>query len=167
VFPQDLPEDTAGYYRFNGTVHADASFNPTLKALLPVFPKLTDDERNRLLFANVPPSLSLIIRSDLVAFIILHANSHDTITAKRGWLAAPGATQEPLFKERLAVNLQTSAEIAAQDIHVDGLIPIGLRSRYAARGRYSWQEQAQREFNNWLVKRYNTQWLHKRAKNGG
>ena len=166
VFPQDLPEDTAGYYRFNGTVHADASFNPTLKALLPVFPKLTDDERNRLLFANVPPSLSLIIRSDLVAFIILHANSHDTITAKRGWLAAPGATQEPLFKERLAVNLQTSAEIAAQDIHVDGLIPIGLRSRYAARGRYSWQEQAQREFNNWLVKRYNSQWQNNRAGNG-
>lgn len=42
VFPQDLPENTAGYYRYNGTIHADASFNPTLKALLPVFPKLTE-----------------------------------------------------------------------------------------------------------------------------
>src|ERR1700761_5716439 len=154
IFPQDLPEDTAGYYRLNGTVHPDASFNPTLRALLPVFPKLTSEERHRLLFANVPPSLSLVIRSDLIAFIILHANSHDTITARRGWLAAPGASSQPLFKERLAVNLATSAEIAAQDVHVDALIQVGLRSRYAARGRYSWQEQAQREFNAWLVRRY-------------
>lgn len=158
VFPQDLPEDTAGYYRYNGTVHPDASFNPTLKALLPVFPGLSDEDRHRLLFANVPPSLSLIIRADLVAFIILHANTHDTITAKRGWLAAPGAKSEPLFAERLKINLDSSAEIAEQDVHVDGLIPYGLRSRYAARGRYSWQEQAQREFNAWLVKRYKAQW---------
>ncbi len=158
IFPQDLPENTAGYYRLNGTLHPDASFNPTLRALLPVFPKLTSEERQRLVFANVPPSLSLVIRSDLIAFIILHANSHDTITAKRGWLAAPGASSQPLFKERLAVNLATSAVIAAQDVHVDGLIPVGLRSRYAARGRYSWQEQAQREFNAWLVKRYKAAW---------
>ena len=166
VFPQDLPEDTAGYYRYNGTTHADASFNPTLKALLPVFPKLTGEDRNRLLFANVPPTLSLIIRADLVAFIILHANTHDTITAKRGWLAAPGAKAEPLFKERLKVNLDTSAEIALQDVHVDALIPIGLRSRYAVRGRYSWQEQAQREFNAWLVKRYNSEWTARKAAPG-
>ncbi len=157
-FPQDLPDDTAGYYRFNRTLHPDMSFNPTLKALLPVFPKLTPDERHRLLFANVPPSLSLVIRSDLVAFIILHANTHDTITARRGWLASPGAMSEPLFKERLDINLQASAQIAEQDIHVDTLIPIGLRSRFAVRGRYSWQEQAQREFNAWLVKRYRAGW---------
>ena len=157
-FPQDLPEDTAGYYRYNGTIHADASFNPTRRALLPIFPNLTSEDRHRLLFANVPPSLSLIIRPDLVAFVILHANTHDTISAKRGWLAAPGAKAEPLFRERLQINLDASAEIAAQDIHVDGLIPVGLRSRFAARGRYSWQEQAQREFNAWLVKRYQTEW---------
>jgi nitrite reductase/ring-hydroxylating ferredoxin subunit len=162
IFPQDLPEDTAGYYRFNGTTHPDASFNPTLKALLPIFPNLTDEDRGRLLFANVPPTLSLIIRSDLVAFIILHANSHDTVTTKRGWLAAPGATGQPLFRERLNVNLATSAEIAEQDVYADALVQVGLRSRYAARGRYSWQEQAQREFNNWLVQRYRAGWAAKR-----
>jgi phenylpropionate dioxygenase-like ring-hydroxylating dioxygenase large terminal subunit len=157
VFPQ-LPEDTAGYYRFNGTLHPDASFNPTMKAVLPIFPKLTDEERHRLLFVNVPPSLSLVIRSDLVAYIILHANSHDTITARRGWLAAPGASRQPLFKERLNMNLASSAEIAEQDIDVDAKVQIGLNSRFASRGRYSWQEQAQREFNAWVVKRYRAGW---------
>jgi len=60
------------------------------------------------------------------------------------------------------MNMQTSAEIAAQDLHVDSLIPAGLRSRYAARGRYSWQEQAQRELNVWLVKRYRAEWENRK-----
>ena len=70
---------------------------------------------------------------------------------------------EPLFREKLAANLQVSAKIASQDQHVDTLIQVGLRSRFAARGRYSWQEQAQREFNNWLVKRYRATWQKRRA----
>jgi phenylpropionate dioxygenase-like ring-hydroxylating dioxygenase large terminal subunit len=156
-FP-DLPADTAGYYRTNGTLHEDTSFNPTMKAVLPIFPKLTKEERNRMLFGNVPPTLSLVIRSDMIAYIILHANTHDSVTAKRGWLVAPGAMKQKLFRERLQMNLTSSADIAKQDVHVDGLIPIGLKSRYAARGRYSWQEQAQRELNAWLVKRYQATW---------
>jgi phenylpropionate dioxygenase-like ring-hydroxylating dioxygenase large terminal subunit len=58
-FPE-LPQDTAGYFRYNQTLHPDASFNPTLKAVLPIFPKLTEAERNRMLFINVlQPSSSL------------------------------------------------------------------------------------------------------------
>ena len=34
-FPE-LPSNTAGYYRTNGTLHADASFNITQKAILPI-----------------------------------------------------------------------------------------------------------------------------------
>ena len=29
----------AGFLRFNGTLHPDASFNPTQRAMLPVFPQ--------------------------------------------------------------------------------------------------------------------------------
>ncbi len=109
-FPQDLPDDTAGYYRFNKTLHPDMSFNPTLRALLPVFPKLKSEERHRLLFANVPPSLSLVIRSDMVSYLILHANSHDTVAMSRGLAGGAGAASQPLFRERLAMNVQTSSE---------------------------------------------------------
>jgi hypothetical protein len=34
------------------------------------------------------------------------------------------------------------------------LVQRGLRSRFAIRGRYSWQEETHREFNKWLVDRY-------------
>ncbi len=161
-----LPENTAGYYRYNGTLHKDASFNPTLKALLPVFPKLTEEDRNRMVFANVPPTLSLIIRSDMIAYIILRADGVEHVMADRGWLVAPGAMQDKLFREKLNSNLQISAAIGSQDQHVDTLVQVGLRSRHATRGRYSWQEQSQREFNNWLVKRYRSEWNKRKAASG-
>jgi nitrite reductase/ring-hydroxylating ferredoxin subunit len=161
VFPE-LPSNTAGYFRYNGTTHPDASFNATLKALLPVFPKLTEEDRNRMVFANIPPTLSLVIRCDMIAYIILRADGVDHVIADRGWLVAPGTMSQPLFREKLNANLQVSAQIALQDQHVDSLIQVGLRSRFAARGRYSWQEQAQRELNNWLVKRYRAAWQKQR-----
>lgn len=157
VFPE-LPADTGCYFRFNGTRHKDASFNPVHKTLLPIFPTLTDEERHRFLFGQVPPTLSLVVRPDQIAYMFLHARSASELAMTRGYLVAPGASSEPLFAERLSVDMQSARTIVAQDLHVDELIPIGLRSRFAPRGRYSWQEESQRELNRWLVQRYQKAW---------
>ena len=69
-----LPADTAGFLRRNGTLHPDASFNPTQRAVLPVFPELTEDDRQCMTFANVPPTLSLVLTSDMVIYLILRAD---------------------------------------------------------------------------------------------
>ncbi|KKW68099.1 (2Fe-2S)-binding protein [Lampropedia cohaerens] len=157
-FPTDLPADTAGYYRTNGTLHADASFNPTQKAVLPVFPKLTTEERNRFLFVNVPPSLSLVLTSDMVMYLILRADGPEHHFNDTGILCAPGAMKDPAFQYKLDMVINATNDIVAQDLHVDELVQEGLRSRYAVRGRYSWQEQAQSDFNQWAVKRYQDTW---------
>ena len=34
----------------------------------------------------------------------------------------------------------------------------GLNSRFAPRGRYSWQEESHVQFNRWLVQRYRSAW---------
>ena len=157
VFPE-LPADTAGYFRFNGTRHKDASFNPVHKSLMPVFPALTEEERSRFLFGQVPPTLSLVVRPDQITYMILHAVSANELMMTRGWLVTPGASKEPMFAERLNIDTQSTRTIVAQDLHVDELIQLGLRSRFAPRGRYSWQEELQRELNRWLVHRYQTAW---------
>ncbi len=136
----------------------DASFNPTLKTLLPVFPKLTEEERSRMLFCNVAPTLTLYIRADLAGYFILHANGASSTTVEQGSLIHPSAMDDRMFKEKLAMNHAASQEIAAQDRHVDTLVQRGLRSRFAPRGRYSWQETTHQVFNQWLVKRYQAQW---------
>lgn len=157
VFP-DLPDDTAGYLRVAGAKHKDAAFNPTHRSLMPVFPRLTDEDRNRLVFANVPPTLSLIVLPDQVTYMFLHAISANELAMTRGWLVAPGAMQQPLFAERMAIGQQSARTIVLQDLHVDELIPIGMRSRFATRGRFSWQEGSQLQLNRWLVQRYKRGW---------
>jgi phenylpropionate dioxygenase-like ring-hydroxylating dioxygenase large terminal subunit len=153
-FPDDLPSDTAGYYRFNGTTHPDAAFNVTQKTVFPIFPALTEEERNRMLFVNLPPTLSLVINADMILFMILRADSAETHIMDQGVLMAPGAMKDKMYYKKLEMTLNSVSEIVAQDLHVDQQVQIGLRSRFAVRGRYSWQEQAQQSFNHWLVQRY-------------
>jgi hypothetical protein len=160
-FP-DLPADTAGYFRYNGTTGLDVGFNPTRKAMLPLFPRLTLDERHRFLFANIPPTFQLFARPDWATFTIFHAEGPEEMSFERSWMVAPGASSEPLFKERLDIYFATSATIGAQDRYVDRLVQVGLRSRFATRGRYSWQERAQQDLNNWLVPRYQACWKRRR-----
>jgi phenylpropionate dioxygenase-like ring-hydroxylating dioxygenase large terminal subunit len=156
-FP-DAPPNTAGYLRYNGTLHKDASFNATQKAVLPVFPKLTDDDRQRMTFANIPPTLSLVLTSDMVIYLIVRADGAETHAMDVGELVAPGAKSDPEFEHRISMIMNAAGKIMAQDQHVDELVQIGLRSRFATRSRYSWQEGAQKQLNSWLVPRYQDCW---------
>ncbi len=162
AFPE-LPEDTAGYYRTNGTLHPDASFNATQKAILPVFPNLTEEDRNRMVFANMPPTLSLVMTSDLIIYLIVRATGPETHEMDTGVLFAPGADKDEGFGHKVDMMMAAAVHIMDQDQHVDELVQVGLRSRFAVRGRYSWQEGAQREFNNWLVPRYQETWKKMKA----
>ena len=162
-FPHSEPED-AGFLRFNGTLHPDASFNATQKAVLPIFPGLDDTMRSRMTFANVPPSLSLVMMSDMVIYLILRPDGPESHELDTGFLFAPGAMEDPSFEHRLDMNLSAAGKIIAQDLHVDELVQQGLRSKFAPRGRYSWQEGAQGQFNKWLVARYRAAWGRREEK---
>jgi phenylpropionate dioxygenase-like ring-hydroxylating dioxygenase large terminal subunit len=153
TFPP-LPADAAGFYRFNGTLHRDAAFNATQRAVFNIFPELSDDERHRMSFVNVPPTLSLVVTSEMVIYMILRADSAESHQMDQGLLFAPGAMDDPLFDDKMQMSMHAVSQIVAQDLHVDELVQVGLRSRFAVRGRYSWQEEAQQAFNQWLVPRY-------------
>ncbi|HEX4710806.1 aromatic ring-hydroxylating dioxygenase subunit alpha [Phenylobacterium sp.] len=163
IFPEWSPQD-AGFLRFNGTLHPDASFNPTQRAVLPVFPNLTELDRSRMTFANVPPTLSLVLTNDVAIYLILRATGPETMEQDTGILVAPGASEDPAFAHRLEMIMTSAGKIIAQDMHVDSLVQVGLRSRFAPRGRYSWQEGAQGQFNQWLVPRYRAAWNRMKSK---
>jgi len=165
-FPE-LPGDTAGYLRYNGTLHPDASFNSTQKAVLPVFPRLTEEDRGRMTFANLPPTLSLVLTCDMVIYLIVRADGAETHAMDVGELVVRGARSDAGFDHRIGMIMDAAGKIMAQDQHVDELVQIGLRSRFATRCRYSWQEGAQRQFNGWLVPRYQSCWRRMRETGRG
>jgi hypothetical protein len=105
-----------------------------------------------------------VLTSDVVIYLMLRADTAETHEMDVGLLFAPGAMRDPAFEHRLAMLNHAAGVIMAQDQHVDELVQKGLRSRFAIRGRYSWQEGAQRQFNTWLVPRYRRCWKRTRAR---
>jgi nitrite reductase/ring-hydroxylating ferredoxin subunit len=161
IFPE-LPEDTAGYFRYCPTNHPDFSLNVTMKAALPIFPRLMTDERNRVMFLCVPPTLTMLVCCDLIGFDLFYIEGLAKMASRRGFLVAPGALSEPLFEEKWAKLVgEGRSDVRDQDRWVDGLVQTGIQSKYAARGRFSWQETGQREFSAWLVRRYQAAWKEK------
>jgi phenylpropionate dioxygenase-like ring-hydroxylating dioxygenase large terminal subunit len=140
--------------RLNYFTHIDGSFNPTTRTLLPVFPDLTEDERWRAMFALVPPTLGLAIVPDSITYFIVNPSSARTIDIHIGYCLNRGALDEPLFDLLLEQTKSGVNNFNVQDIWADTMVQRGLQSRFAPRGRYSWQEETLRQFNRWLVRRY-------------
>jgi phenylpropionate dioxygenase-like ring-hydroxylating dioxygenase large terminal subunit len=136
----------------------DGSFNPTMKCLMPVFPRLTTEERTRGMFVLIPPTLALAIVPDEVAYFVIRPQDANTITIDIGYCFDPSALQVPLFKELFAAAEAGVNNFNVQDVYANTLTQRGLRSRFGPRGRYSWQEGTLPQFNRWLVDRYRRHW---------
>jgi phenylpropionate dioxygenase-like ring-hydroxylating dioxygenase large terminal subunit len=152
-----LPWDDSNNHitRINRQTKIDASFNPTLSAVLPPFTKLTDEERSQGVFVLIPPSLALAIQPDQVVYFIIDPHGPTQIQIHIGWLIDPDGPRNPLFP--LIFNQIVKPGVmnfVVDDIRVDTAVQIGLKSRFAPRGRYSWQQESQAQLNRWVVRRY-------------
>ncbi len=144
--------------RLNYFTHIDGGFNATRKTLLPVFEKLSDDERHRAMFCLVPPSLGLAVTPDTITYFIVNPKAAEAIDIHIGYCMDPRAPNEPLF-DLLFRDMEAGVnDFNIQDIHADTMVQKGLRSRFGPHGRYSWQEETLQQFNRWLVKRYRAHW---------
>lgn len=153
-FPVPWSDDSNVIFREGGYTHIDGGFNATHHAIMPVFPDLTDAERTRSTFALVPPTLCLGTAPDQAFFFLVRPTGPETIDVEIGYIFHPSALDDPLFEHKLKladVGVQVFVE---QDQDATTKVQRGLRSRFARRSRYSWQEESHVNFNRWLVKRY-------------
>ena len=140
--------------RSNRTLKQDASFNLTREPLFPVFPHLSDEDRWHWNFALVPPTLALAIVPDQVAYFTVLPTGAGSISIQIGYLFHPRVLEMPLFDVLFAQAKADVDNFNGADIHADTMVQVGLRSRFAPRGPYSWQETTLQQINRWLVKRY-------------
>ena len=156
-FPQTDDRDNA-VLRIQHFTQIDGSFNPTMRCLLPVFPGLSEDERKRGSFMLIPPTLAIAVVPDEVAYFIIRPKSADEIGITIGYCFDPAALREPLFDLLFEQAKAGVNNFNVQDVHVDERVQRGLHSRFAGRGRFSWQEDTLRQLNRWLVRRYRQYW---------
>jgi phenylpropionate dioxygenase-like ring-hydroxylating dioxygenase large terminal subunit len=151
-FPYE--EDSAALYGYMDAVHPDGGFNPTYRALFPPIETLTAEEHRRVPFVYVPPSLLIGFQADSAFWFVVQPTSADTHTLSMAYIFPPATVALPLFGELLGAAIAGVGLFNNQDLPTNTAIQQGLRSRFAPRGRYSWQESVLPQFNRWLVKRY-------------
>jgi phenylpropionate dioxygenase-like ring-hydroxylating dioxygenase large terminal subunit len=154
AFPVPWDDDSGVIFRTGGYTHIDGGFNATHRVIMDVFPKLTDEERTQSTFALIPPVLCLGTAPDQCFFFLIRPTGPETIDVEIGYIFHPSALDDPLFEEKLALSDAGVQVFVQQDQDATTKVQKGLRSRYAPRGRYSWQEESHVQFNRWLAKRY-------------
>ena len=153
-FPNEWRDESNVVFREGGYTHIDGGFNATHHAIMPIFPELTEEERMRSTFALIPPTLCFGTAPDQCFFFLVRPTGPETIDVEIGYIFHPAALEDPLFEQKLAL-VDTGIQVfVEQDQDATTKVQQGLRSRFAPRGRYSWQEESHVRFNRWLVQRY-------------
>jgi phenylpropionate dioxygenase-like ring-hydroxylating dioxygenase large terminal subunit len=158
AFPEPWSDDSNVIFRTSGYTHIDGGFNATHRVIMPVFPELTDEERTRSTFALVPPTLCFGTAPDQCFFFLVRPKTAQTIDVEIGYIFHRSALDDPLFEEKIALSDAGVQVFVRQDQDATTKVQRGLNSRFAPRGRYSWQEESHVQFNRWLVQRYRSAW---------
>lgn len=158
AFPEPWDDDSNVIFRTSGYTHVDGGFNATHRVIMPVFPDLTEEERSRSTFALIPPTLCFGTAPDQCFFFLVRPTTAQTIDIEIGYLFHPSALDDPLFHEKMVLSDAGVQVFVRQDQDATTKVQHGLNSRFAPRGRYSWQEESHVQFNRWLVRRYRSAW---------
>ena len=161
AFPEPWSDDSNVIFRTSGYTHLDGGFNATHRVIMPVYPDLTEEERSRSTFALVPPTLCFGTAPDQCFFFLVRPKTAQTIDVEIGYIFHPSALEDPLFEEKVILSDAGVQVFVRQDQDATKKVQMGLNSRFAPRGRYSWQEESHVQFNRWLTQRYRAGWSNR------
>ncbi|MCU1455676.1 MAG: hypothetical protein JWN46_3822 [Acidimicrobiales bacterium] len=139
------------YTRFR---EPDQSFNPIYRTLLPVFPGLDEERRQRVMFVAMLPTLYFGFMPDHVFWLLVLPESAGSIRLRQGYLVHPDARDVPNFDHRIEWIADGLSAYFRDDATANASTQRGRASRYARRGRYASEEQPLPMVNRWLAERY-------------
>jgi phenylpropionate dioxygenase-like ring-hydroxylating dioxygenase large terminal subunit len=129
-------------------------------AAFPPITTISPEQRQRLTFVMIPPSMTMIFGPNSIAFTLLSATdveatyaSSDRQTAG-GWLLPRSTVDLPDFARRAARVQQGGSKIWAQDVPENMGMQKGKKSRFAPKGVYGPLEKTLPQFNAWLIHAY-------------
>jgi phenylpropionate dioxygenase-like ring-hydroxylating dioxygenase large terminal subunit len=129
-------------------------------AAFPPIASLSPAQRKRATFVMIPPSMTLMITPNNIAYTLIAPTgaeatfaSSDRVTAG-GWLLPRSTMALPNFAERVKRAQTGASKIWAQDVPVNLAMQRGKHSRYLPAGCYSPLETTLSQFNGWLLAAY-------------
>jgi phenylpropionate dioxygenase-like ring-hydroxylating dioxygenase large terminal subunit len=150
----DYEPGDAAMFGFSETIEPDGGFNPTFRVLFPPLPDITMEERQRVVFAFVPPSLLMGFTADSAFWFNVDPTGPTTHALSMAYIFPASTVELPDFDATLEDAIAGVANFNRQDMPTNVATQLGMQSRFAPRGRYSWQEGVLAQFNSWLIERY-------------
>jgi phenylpropionate dioxygenase-like ring-hydroxylating dioxygenase large terminal subunit len=132
----------------------DASPTRTGKALHPVLPRLSRQERQRLRYVTVMPNLVIVAMPDKVKYFLWLPAGPASSYWGVSWLFPEATLARPEFRETWDMERADLAPVMEEDILAWSRTQQGLASRFAPRSRYAPTEDVVVAFNRWCIARY-------------
>jgi phenylpropionate dioxygenase-like ring-hydroxylating dioxygenase large terminal subunit len=129
-------------------------------AAFPAIATLPPEQRSRITFAMLPPSLTLMFAAGTVAYTLIRPIGVEATLAGSdrvtygGWLLPQSTLDLPDLRERCAAVSEGGSKIWAQDVPMNLGMQASKRSRFTPRGLYGPLETTLPQFNVWLLNAY-------------
>jgi nitrite reductase/ring-hydroxylating ferredoxin subunit len=154
ALPTIYEEGDAALILLMTATHKDYALNPTFKPLLPLLDTLTEQDRLVGRFALIPPTLFLAFNTDSAYYRLVLPTEVGKINIRFGDLVPREHLRMRRHREVRKMITEGVRILGRQDFPTNAAVQKGLRSRFAPRTRYSWQEDALPCFNRWLITHY-------------
>lgn len=152
-FEWDENDDGAVFHP-TGFLQRDGNFTAGFRSMFPPLPDLTDEERQRVMFACVLPNLFFGAVPDGVLFYIILPQGANAITLRVGFLYPQETLRSENFNTQIKAVVDGLSIFNDQDTVANTKTHLGLKSRFANRSRYAPKEETLAQMNRWLIKRY-------------
>jgi phenylpropionate dioxygenase-like ring-hydroxylating dioxygenase large terminal subunit len=130
------------------------------EAAFPAIATLPAEQRRRITFAMLPPSLTMMFAPGTVAYTLIRPTGvtatfagSDRVTYG-GWLLPQSTIDLPDFMDRCKAVSQGGSKIWAQDVPVNLGMQAAKSSRFLPDGIYGPLETTLQQFNIWLLEKY-------------
>jgi nitrite reductase/ring-hydroxylating ferredoxin subunit len=143
----DYEAGDGAMFGFSETLEPDGGFNPTMQALFPPLPGISMQERQRIVFALVAPSLLMGFQSDSAFWFYVDPTGPTTHALSMAYIFPESTVELPDFGDTLEEAIAGVSTFNRQDMPTNVATQLGMQSRFAPRGRYSWQEGVLAQFN--------------------
>ena len=130
------------------------------EAAFPAIATLPPEQRRRITFAMLPPSLTMMFAPGTVAYTLIRPTGvtatfagSDRVTYG-GWLLPQSTIDLPDFMDRCKAVSAGGSKIWAQDVPVNVGMQAAKSSRFLPDGIYGPLETTLQQFNVWLLEKY-------------
>lgn len=140
-----------------GTAHTafkDRGLNATQRGFFPPVETLTADERWQMVFMFVPPTLLVGLSTDSAFWFLVTPTGPETHNLSMSYVHPRSTTEMKMFQHLFQLQEAAVQLFNDQDLPANTATQIGLRSRFAPRGKLARGDIFLAQFNHWLLERY-------------